>query len=204
MSAKSLAQLATHRDAQPPGQSVVKDSTDVLVAAVPTEALAAYTAVVGVVLAASIGSTYGPFRWTAYGAFVGLAVLAPAVLFWRRAAASDKDSRKLPIVECLTAGVAAAAWGLVMPGSPLTMTLKGNALVFATTAIVVGTGAAIGLATQRLGTANRKNPVPEAAGEATQAGAPPAGAAEAPAATGQEAAPDKAAEAPAATGEEAA
>src|SRR5690242_18569701 len=66
MSAKSLAKLAVERDTSPPGKSVVDDSTDALVAAVPTEALAAYTAVVGVVLAANIGSAYAPFRWCAY------------------------------------------------------------------------------------------------------------------------------------------
>jgi len=55
MSAKTLAKLAVDRDTTPPGKSVVDDSTDALVAAVPTEALAAYTAVVGVVLAANIG-----------------------------------------------------------------------------------------------------------------------------------------------------
>jgi hypothetical protein len=174
MSAKSLAQLAVARDTKPPGRSVVQDSTDVLVAAVPSEALAAYTAVIGVVLAANIGSTYGPFRWSAYGVFVALAVLAPVVLFRHHATETGKDARELPIPECLTAGVAAAAWGLVMPGSPLTMILKGNALVFATTAIVIGTAAAIGLATQQLGTANSKNPVPEAAGKATALDGPPA------------------------------
>ena len=162
MSAKSLAQLAADRDTAPPGQSVVKDSTDVLVAAVPTEALSAYTAVVGVVLAANIGADYGPFRWSAYVVFIVLAVLAPLMLFRQRTAASSKDIRKVPIPECLTAGVAAAAWGLVMPGNPLTMVLNGNALVFATTAILVGTLAAMGLATQQLGTANGKNSEPAA------------------------------------------
>lgn len=160
VSAKSLAQLAEKRDTNPPGQSVVKDSTDVLVAAVPTEALAAYTAVIGVVLAANIGASYEPFRWSAFGAFVALAVLAPVTLAKRRAAASDKDVRKLPVPECLTAGIAAAAWGLVMPGNPLTMIIKGNALVFATTAILVGTAAVISLAAQQLGTANSRNASP--------------------------------------------
>jgi hypothetical protein len=175
VSAKSLAQLAVDRDMNPPGQSVVKDSTDVLVAAVPSEALAAYTAVIGVVLAANIGLAYRPFRWAAYGAFVALAVLTPIVLFKHRTVASGKDCRKLPMPECLTAGVAAAAWGLVMPGSPLTMIFKGNALVLATTAIVVGAAAVIGLATQGLGTANGKNPVPKADGEAAaEKPAPPA------------------------------
>ena len=158
MSAKSLAQLAADRDTVPPGRSVVEDSTDVLVAAVPTEALAAYTGVIGVVLAANIGTGYGPFRWSAYVAFIALAVLAPFMLFKHRTAAVSKDVRKFPIPECLTAGVAAAAWGLVMPGNPLTTVLKGNSLVFATTTILVGTVAVIGLASQQLGTANSKNP----------------------------------------------
>jgi hypothetical protein len=173
VSAKSLAQLAANRDTTPSGQSVVKDSTDVLVAAVPTEALAAYTAVIGVVLAANIGPTYGPFRWSAYGAFIALAMLAPLVLFRRRTAATS-GGRSLPTLECLTAGVAAAAWGLVMPGSPLIMIFNGNALVFATTAILVGAAAIIGLATQQLGTANSKTPTPKAASEAAAPAPAPA------------------------------
>ena len=164
MSAKSLAKLAADRDTTPPGRSVVKDSTDVLVAAVPTEALAAYTAVIGVVLAANIGSAYAPFRWCAYAAFIALAVLAPLSLFKQGSAASTMESRKLPIPECLTAGTAAAAWGLVMPGNPLALIIQGNALVFATTAILVGTVATIGLATKWLGTANSKNPQQTAGG----------------------------------------
>ena len=160
MSAKSLAKLAADRDTVSAGQCVVKDSSDVLVAAVPTEALSAYTAVVDVVLAANIGAGYGLFRWSAYVVFIVLAVLAPLVLFRHRTVASSMDTRKVPIPECLTAGVAAAAWGLVMPGNPLTMVLTGNSLVFATTAILVGTAAAMGLATQQLGKANSKNPEP--------------------------------------------
>jgi hypothetical protein len=159
MPANCLAKLAEERDANPPGQSVGKNSTEVLTAAVPTEALAAYTAVVGVVLAANIGSAYGPFRWSAYGAFIALAVLAPPLaLSKHRSAATGQDYRKLPVLECLTAGVAAAAWGLIMPGSPLTLVYKGNALVFATTAILVGAAALLGLAGQRLGTANNRVP----------------------------------------------
>jgi hypothetical protein len=177
VSAKSLARLAADRDTNLPGQSVVKDSTDVLVAAVPTEALAAYTAVIGVVLAANIGASYGPFRWSAYGVFIALAVLAPLVLVKRRAATTDEDMRKLPVPECLTAGVAAAAWGLVMPGNPLTMIVKGNALVFATTAILVGTTAIISLAAQQLGTANSRNALPtEVAAPAAEEEAPSAAA----------------------------
>ena len=160
MSARSLAELAVDRDVKSPGDSVAGNSTDVLVAAVPSEALAAYTAVIGVVLASDIGSGYGPFRWSAFGAFVVLAVLAPVVFFRNRASESDKNTRHAPYFECVTAGVAAAAWGLVMPGSPLAMIFKGNALVFATTAILVGGATVVGLATQPLRTANGKNPAP--------------------------------------------
>jgi hypothetical protein len=161
---QTLAKLAVDRDATRPGKSVVDDSTDALVAAVPTEALAAYTAVIGVVLAANIGSAYALFRWCAYATFIALAVLAPLSLFKQRSAASTMESRKLPIPKCLTAGAAAAAWGLVMPGNPLTLIIQGNALVFATTAILVGTVAVLGLATKWLGTANSKNAPQTASG----------------------------------------
>lgn len=164
MSARSLAQLAVDRDVSHPGDSVVGTSTDVLVAAVPSEALAAYTAVIGVVLASDIGSGYGPFRWSAFGVFVALAMLAPVVFFRNRAADSERNTRHAPYFECVTAGVAAAAWGLVMPGSPLAMIFKGNALVFATTAILVSGATVVGLATQPLRTANGKNPATGTAG----------------------------------------
>jgi hypothetical protein len=157
MSANSLAQLAVDRDKEPPHESV-KTATEVLVAAVPSEALAAYTAVIGIVLAADIGATYSAFRWTAYGVFVALAALAPLVVYRHRVANSRMEKRVLPIPECLTAALAAAAWGLVMPGGPLSIVMQGNALVFATAAIALGAATIIGFATQLLGTANRKNP----------------------------------------------
>ena len=144
---------------------MVSNSTDVLVAAVPSEALAAYTAVTGVVLSSDIGSGYAPFRWAAFGTFVALAVLAPAVFFRNRASESERKTRHAPYFECVTAGAAAAAWGLVMPGSPLAMVFKGNAQVFATTAILVGGATVVGLATQPLRAANGMNTAPGTAGD---------------------------------------
>src|SRR5262249_8282916 len=146
MSAKSLGELAENRDVQQPGQSV-GSATDVLVAAVPTEALAGYTTLIGIVLAANIGVAYSQFRWSVYGVFVALAILAPYVVYRHRVAGSSKQKRVFPVWECLVAGLAAAAWGLVMPGSPLGIVLKGNALVFSTTAIVLGATTAMGFAT---------------------------------------------------------
>lgn len=156
MSARSLAQLAVDRDAEPQGKSF-KSASDVLVAAVPSETLAAYTTLIGIVLAADIGSTYSIFRWSAYGVFVALAVLAPLALYRHKVTAITIEHRPLPVWECFTAGLAAAAWGLVMPGSPLDIVLTGNALVFTTVAIVLGAATVIGFLTPVLGTANSRN-----------------------------------------------
>lgn len=157
MSANSLARLAVERDLAPPGQSI-KTSTEVLIAAIPSETLAAYTTLVGVVLAGDVGQRYSQFRWAAYGAFVLLAFLAPLVNFRRSLMMTrDMEHRALPIQECFAATVAAAAWGLVMPGSPLSISIRGNALVFATTGIVVAAATLLAFATQVLGTANGKN-----------------------------------------------
>jgi hypothetical protein len=75
MSARSLTKLAVKRDKNSP-DTQVKAATDVLVATIPSEALTAYTTLIGIVLAANIGSGYGAFRWIAYGAFIALAMLA--------------------------------------------------------------------------------------------------------------------------------
>lgn len=162
MSANSTAELAVKRDENPRGD-LVESAAQVLVAAIPTEALAAYTAIAGIVLAANIGDGYGVFRWTAYGVFIGLAMLAPLAIYRRRVVKIRKESRRtVPIPECLVAGFAAAAWGLAMPGSPLSIVLHGNALVFATAAIALGAATLIGFSTPLLGTANRKKPAPAA------------------------------------------
>jgi hypothetical protein len=74
----------------------------------------------------SVKGTPACWLTTAYASFIALAVLVPFMLCRDRTAAIDKATRKLPVPECLTAGVAAAAWGLVMPGSPLAMVLNAS------------------------------------------------------------------------------
>ena len=202
MSAKSLGELAEDRDVKQPGQSI-GSATDVLVAAVPTEALAAYTTLIGIVLATNIGAAYSQFRWSAYGAFVALAISAPLVVYRHRVATSSKQKRIFPIEECLVAGLAAAAWGLVMPGSPLGIVLKGNALVFATTAIIVGAATVIGFATPVLGSANRKNPTDKATAPAARDAPAPHAKVTAPAAPAAPAAADGEVTTPAAADAEA-
>lgn len=170
MSARSLAELAVERDVRPVGEET-GSATEVLVAAIPSETLAAYTALVGIVLAADVGAGYGAFRWSAYVLFVAFAFLAPYAGYHRTVTSPqsppDADHRRFPVLECAVAALAAAAWGLVMPGSPLSIVLAGNALVFATAAIVLGVTTVLAFATQFLGKANDRNPattvVPEEA-----------------------------------------
>ncbi len=158
MSASRTADIAVERDQTPPGEPIGTPATQVLTSAIPTEVLAAYTAAVGVVLAADIGTGYGAFRWAAYGAFIGLAAIFPLSVYRQRVAkTTDKDQKRaVPIPECLMAAFAAAAWGLVMPGGPLSTVLAGNALVFGTAAIALGGAIVLGFATPFLTTGNSK------------------------------------------------
>jgi hypothetical protein len=94
MSARSLAHLAVARDTRPSGKSFT-DATDVLVATIPSETLAAYTTLIGIVLAANIGSGYGPFRWAAYGAFVAFAMLAPLAAYRHLVTTTNQRPRRL-------------------------------------------------------------------------------------------------------------
>lgn len=156
MSARTLAALAATRDDQPEGADVAS-AAQALVAAIPTETLAAYTAVVGTVLAAGVGTHYGPFRWCAFAVFVVLAFLAPVAAYHRSVPmATRARPRRVPLPECTSSAFAAAAWGLVMPGSPLGTAIGGNALIFATTSILVGATAALAFGTQVLGKANNQ------------------------------------------------
>src|SRR3954467_4433400 len=160
MSARTLGELAAKRDDSASGTDV-SSATAALIATIPTETLAAYTAVVGTVLAANIAAQYGPFRWAIFGVFIILAFLAPMLAYRRPEASADGAAvsrRGVPVLECSAAALAAAAWGLVMPGSPLTIVVDGNALIFATVSIVVGAAAVLSLATKFLGKANTFTP----------------------------------------------
>jgi hypothetical protein len=159
VSANSLGELAYASDVKPPGTDLTPFYKP-LVASIPSESLAGYTALISIILSADVGNGYGPFRWAAFGAFVLVAFLAPFGAFRQQVRTSTPrlSHRRFPLRECSVAALAAAAWGLAMPGTPLSITVKGTAYLFATTAIVIGGAAVLLLATQVLGTANTKNP----------------------------------------------
>lgn len=134
MSIRSLTSIALQRDEEPPKklqrapggtqppQQVPQGWSDVLIAAIPTEVLAVYTTIVGVVVGTiqTGDDDLLLLRWLLYGVFAGL------VAFWlvaayRRQRASK--ARRFPVAETFAAVTAFAAWGLVMPGSPLSVSL---------------------------------------------------------------------------------
>jgi hypothetical protein len=135
VSIRSLANIAVARDT-PEAADGVGAATGVLVAAIPTEVLAPYTALIGVVVStANHGSDYETFRWWLFGVATALVIVALTVAFYR---GKPEQGRHLPFVEILAATFAFAAWGLVMPGSPLSLVVTGDALTIVTATIAIG------------------------------------------------------------------
>jgi len=171
MSLNSMLQVELQRDVKPkPTKRVqtknaageVEESEeqqkakDLLIAAVPTEVLAPYTALVGLIVS-TIDTGESPrelMRWIIY--FVGL--LAIFLFLWL-SYSHQKDSsakRTFPIAGIAVALVAFAAWGLVMPGSPLSVTLSGDDLLIWTSIITVGGGFLVSLMTRPLQSKTRE------------------------------------------------
>lgn len=131
---------------------------DTLTSAIPTEPLAAYTAVIGIVTAVTDSATgnYLPFRCGAAAVFVVLTAAAVLISYRSKAAAASPPSttpaprwlpkrmagqqgRPVPWPELLSAVVAAAVWGAAMPGGPLSVAFTGPA-----EAITTGSTAVVG------------------------------------------------------------
>ena len=78
----------------------------------------------------------GGRRWVI---FVVTSVLVPAAVWflWYRASKSSRGERKAPVAGMVAAGIAFGAWGLVMPGGPLTYSIdKASSLTIWTFIIV--------------------------------------------------------------------
>jgi hypothetical protein len=130
---------------------VPQQFVDVLTSAIPSEPLAAYTALVGIVVGVvdvMHPRNYLSFRWGAFAAFLVLTVLAIAVSYVRRARSdgvTEENKRTFPWAEAAAALIAGAAWGLVMPGSPLNVQLGGTVRTITAASITVGAAALLSL-----------------------------------------------------------
>lgn len=147
MSVRSLGTLAAVRDVKapkkgdmgkgkartddtpPPDNAKTPTLLDLLVTLVPTELVAPYTLTVGVIVGLiDKPTTKNPkpddFAEGRVLLFIALLVLTAAYIYIDK---RSKESRKrLPLPEIIGGVVAAAAWGLVMPMSPLETILDGK------------------------------------------------------------------------------
>ena len=138
MSLQALNTIAAERDQDVPKKKTSKrtapqaqdaesplSKTDILIAAIPTEVLALYTGLV-TAITVNISNNAGAdkhllMRWILYVAgFCGI-VAWLGVNYMR---GSHSKKRRFPFAETAAAIVAFAAWGLVMPGSPLAEALS--------------------------------------------------------------------------------
>ena len=119
---------------------------DLLLAAIPTEPLALYTFLVaGIVATLNPGSEQRlTMRWIIFGAAVAFIVAWMVAAFLRL---PGKQTRALPWAEISSAVIAFAAWGLVMPESPLAAELSGSDQTVWTFIIVASGLALLGLLT---------------------------------------------------------
>jgi hypothetical protein len=155
MSLSRLSAVAVQRETTPPQRAKKKPKTaaetqatetqgyvDLLVAAIPTEPLALYTFVVGGIVATidSGESQRLGLRWGIYVVMLVFIVLWLAFAYRRRTGNDRK--RRFPVAEIAAAVVAFAAWGLVMPESPLYAELSGDDRVV-WTILITGAGAAV-------------------------------------------------------------
>lgn len=181
MSVRTLAALAVERDRAAAGQpagggagtaavsasrarrdAVPQSYADVVTSAIPTEPLAAYTALVGIVIGAVGQDDYLPFRWGAYGVFLAIVVAAVWLAYARAAQGplgGGQRRNSFPAVEVSSALLAGGAWGLAMPGSPLGAALSGTALTLTTASVLIGAAAVLSLlAAPTLKTGTRSKP----------------------------------------------
>ena len=109
---------------------------DMLVNAIPSEVLGVYTPLVGIVVGTidTGDDELSTLRWILYFAFLVIVIVWLGIAYFTRTTKEERK-RKFPWVETISAVVAFAAWGLVMPGSPLSIDMSGDELTIATALI---------------------------------------------------------------------
>jgi hypothetical protein len=133
------------KDAQEARETEQQGYLDLLVSSIPTEPLGLYTFLIaGIVATIDAGESQRlTLRWVIYGAMIAFIVLWLTASYLRRPKTERK--RQLPWLEIATAVVAFAAWGLVMPESPLFAELSGDDRVVSTLIITAVGVALVGL-----------------------------------------------------------
>jgi hypothetical protein len=163
MSLRTLSQLAARRNlvgrsedapvATHP-ESGATQWIDALVAQIPTELVAAYTALVAIVVGViPSNQSYLPLRW---GILVVAVALAPVFVIIGYEATGTcatepasarvrKHKRHVPVLECSAAAIAAATWGLATPGSPLSGTVGPTLFTICSACVAIGGATSLGV-----------------------------------------------------------
>lgn len=137
----------TQRDTKNPtpkkGGTAAKPASDVMVDSIPTELLAPYTAIMALIVEHKGAAGWEAQRWIIYGVTAALVPAAVWVL-WSKAAATGVK-RKVPVAGMAGSALGFGAWGLVMPGGPLTVSVTDagtftilSAIIIALATIVIG------------------------------------------------------------------
>jgi hypothetical protein len=138
MSIKSISVVETQRDTgAPPDKrgADAKPKAEALVDAIPTEILAPYTAILAVIVANSDPGEWEVGRWVLY-AISALIIPVTVWWLWRRDRAAN-TTRRVPVAGMFGATLAFGAWGLVMPGAPLTYSIEDDSSLTIWTFIIV-------------------------------------------------------------------
>lgn len=138
MSIKSISYVEVERDTATPTDKKNADDkpkSEALVDAIPTEVLAPYTAILSVIVANSDPGEWEVGRWVLYA--IATAIIPLAIfLMWRREKHADA-SRRAPVAGMVGSTLAFAAWGLVMPGAPLTFAIDDDSSLTIWTFIII-------------------------------------------------------------------
>lgn len=169
MSLGSLTDLAVRRDRTPhkgalPTRRISADRRErrageaaqkapaslgeVVVAAVPTEVVAVYTAALLLVqplVPADEPGEFVPLRWSLFAAGAVLTVAGVVVLYLRKRSETTDDRRRFPGAELATSLVAFVAWGLTVPTSALNAVLPVRLQALVTGLLLLGVGALLSL-----------------------------------------------------------
>lgn len=114
------------------------NKSQALIDVIPTEVLGLYTTIIAVIVANAADGTWESGRWIVYGVLAGLVPITILVISNRAARAQTKRTA-VPVYEMIGATAAFGAWGLIMPGGPLTYSLSTVDLTIWTVIITSGT-----------------------------------------------------------------
>jgi hypothetical protein len=128
--------------------------------------LTVVTALLAIIAGSTPGNHFLQLRWWIYEAFLLIVVASIQISYSIKSSKPEpignpaESRRGIPFPEILSATIAAAAWGLVTPGSALQALLKGQTAMVTAACITIGGATLVSLIAPTLtqGSRTPKNP----------------------------------------------